>query len=47
MAEAQGSAARLVEVALAEVGTIEGPKIMKQNTVSLQRQTFNHGAEVS
>ena len=26
MAEAQGSAARLVEVALAEVGTIEGPK---------------------
>ena len=26
MSEAQGSAARLVEVALAEVGTIEGPK---------------------
>lgn len=26
MAQAQGSAARLVEVALAEVGTIEGPK---------------------
>jgi hypothetical protein len=26
MAAAQGTAARLIEVALAEVGTVEGPK---------------------
>ena len=42
MAE-QGTAARMVEVALAEEGYAEGLKITKPSTVLSQRQTSCHG----
>jgi hypothetical protein len=43
----QGTAARLIEVATAEIGVIEGPKITKQSMALTQRLTSNLGAEVS
>ena len=42
MAE-QGTAARFIEVATAELGTIEGPKDNETSMVLSQKQTSNHG----